>query len=63
MNSQWQYRYALQRVNELQKQAEKERLLRPYKLSWRVRSAKALHGLAQRLEPNENTETISEAIF
>lgn len=58
MNSQWQYRHALERMNEMQKQAEKERLLKPYKLSWRIRSAKALHSLAQRLE----SETISEAI-
>jgi hypothetical protein len=59
MNSQWQYRHALERMNEMHKQAEKERLLKPYRLSWRVRSAKALHSLAQRLESNE---TISEAI-
>jgi hypothetical protein len=58
-----QYRHAKQRVEELQKQAAKERLLKPYKLSWRVSSAKALHGLARRLEPNETIETISEAIF
>jgi hypothetical protein len=59
MNSQWQYRYALQRMNELHKQAEKERLLKPYRLSWRVRSARALQGLARRLEPNEVSEAIS----
>lgn len=59
MNSQLQYRYALQRMEELHKQAQKERLLKPYKLSWRVRSAKALYNLAQRLEPTEKTlETI-----
>jgi hypothetical protein len=59
MNSQWQYRYALQRMNELHKQAEKERLLKPYRSSWRVRSARALQGLARRLEPNEVSEAIS----
>jgi hypothetical protein len=59
MNSQLQYRHALQRMEDLHKQAAQERLLKPYKLSWRVRSAKALHNLAQRLEPTDNTlETI-----
>ena len=45
------YSYARAYLEDLQKQAEKERALGPYKLSWRVRSAKALHGLAQWLEP------------
>lgn len=59
MNSQLQYQHALQRVKDLHEQAAKERLLKPYKLSWRIRSAKVLHNLAQRLEPNENVlETI-----
>jgi hypothetical protein len=54
-----QYQHALQRVQDLHKEAQKERLLKLYKLSWRVRSAKALHSLAQRLEPTESTlETI-----
>ncbi len=48
-------------LEDLRKQAEKERALEPYKLSWRVRSAKALHSLAQRLEPEE-TETRLETI-
>jgi hypothetical protein len=53
------YLCAKQRLEELRKQSEKEWLLKPYKLSWRVRSAKALHNLAQRLESTENTlETI-----
>jgi hypothetical protein len=51
MNPDLQYHYAKQRMNELQKQGAKERLLKPYKLGWKVRSAKALHGLARRLEP------------
>ena len=59
MNSQLQYQYALQRAKELQQQAEKERLLKPHKISWRVRSAKALHNLAQRLEPADGmVETV-----
>ena len=59
MNSHWQYKNAVQRIDDLHEQAEKERLLKPYKLNWRVRSAKALHGLAQRLESNEVSEAIS----
>lgn len=50
MNSQLQDQHALQRVKDLHEEAAKERLLEPHKLSWRVRSAKALHSLAQRLE-------------
>jgi hypothetical protein len=59
-----QYHYAKQHMEELHQRAEKERLLKPYRLSWRVRSARALHGLARRLEPNENTvnENTVEAI-
>jgi hypothetical protein len=59
MNSHWQYKNAVQHINELHEQAEKERLLKPYKLSWRVRSANALHTLARRLESNEVSEAIS----
>lgn len=59
MNSHWQYKNAVQRLDELHEQAEKERLLKPYRLSWRVRSAKALHSLARRLESNEVSEAIS----
>ncbi len=55
------YSYARAYLEDLQKQAEKERALGPYKLSWRVRSAKALHGLAQWLEPKE-TETTLETV-
>jgi hypothetical protein len=59
MNSQLQYHHALERVKELREQAARERSLKPHKVSWRVRSAKALHNLAQRLEPTESTlETI-----
>ncbi|MGL4611978.1 MAG: hypothetical protein ACRCYY_20260 [Trueperaceae bacterium] len=43
--------YAKERVKELHARSEQERLLKPYKLSWRLRSAKALHGLANKLEP------------
>jgi hypothetical protein len=49
-----QYQHVKQRMEELHERAERERLLKPYKLSWRVRSAKALHDLARRLEPNES---------
>jgi hypothetical protein len=59
MNSQLQYHHALERVKELREQAARERLLKPHKVSWRVRSAKVLHSLAQRLDPNETVlETI-----
>jgi hypothetical protein len=53
------YEYAKQRIQDLQQQAQKERSLKLHTLSWRVRSAKALYGLARRLEPAENQlETI-----
>jgi hypothetical protein len=54
MNSQLQYHHAKERVKELHEQAQKEGLLKPHKVSWRVRSARVLHNLAQRLEPAEN---------
>ncbi len=52
-----QYEYALRRVTELHEQAEKERLLRPCALSWRVRSARALHSLVRRLEPEPSAKS------
>jgi hypothetical protein len=58
-NPYYQYAYAKERMKELHQQSERERLLKPYKLSWRVKSAKALHDLAKRLEPNEAAEAIS----
>jgi hypothetical protein len=50
------YEHAQQRVKELRQQADKERLLKPRTVSWRVRSARALHGLARRLEPEAGLE-------
>jgi hypothetical protein len=54
-----QYQQALARVKDLRQQADKERLLKPHKLTWRVRTAKVLHTLAQQPGPSETTLEIA----